>query len=357
MFSSLYPSSVRPGHGIFVETRLRELLKSGRIETKVVAPVPWFFSTNVRYGQYAMMARLARREDHHGIDTLHPRYLLPPKVGMTIAPISMAIGALPAIRRLQREGFDFDLIDAHYYYPDGVAAAFLASWLRKPFVVTARGTDLNLIPAHVLPRRMMQWAASRAEASIGVSEALAKIVRNWGLPADRVLVMRNGVDLDRFVPIDPAEARRELGLNGSPILLSVGHLVELKGHHIAIEALAQLMVEHPTAKLVLIGEGPERENLQTLANRLGVAANVIFAGAIPNTQLSPWYGAADCLILASSREGWPNVLLESMACGTPVVATRIGGTPEMVSEGVSGLLVDQRDPTRFASRILELLAA
>ena len=357
LFSSLYPSSVRPGHGIFVETRLRELLKSGRIQTRVVSPVPWFYSTDLRHGQYSLMARTVRREDYHDIDVSHPRYLLPPKVGMTIAPISMAIGALPAIRRLQREGFDFDLIDSHYYYPDGVAAAIIAAWLRKPFVVTARGTDLNLIAAaHALPRKMIQWTARRAEASIGVSTALANIVRSWGLPPDRVLVMRNGVDLDRFVPIPPSEARRELALTGSPILLSVGHLVELKGHHIAIEALAQLLVNHPAAKLVLIGEGPERQNLQSLATRLGIAASVIFAGAIPNKQLSQWYSAADCLVLASSREGWPNVLLESMACGTPVVATRIGGTPEVVSEGVSGLLVDQRNPARFASIVLKLLA-
>ena len=116
LFSSLYPSSVRPGHGIFVETRLRELLGSGRVCTRVVAPVPWFFSTHPRFGTYARMARTPRHEVFRGVDVSHPRYFLPPKVGMTIAPLSLAMGALPALRRLQRDGFDFDLIDACLLY-------------------------------------------------------------------------------------------------------------------------------------------------------------------------------------------------------------------------------------------------
>ncbi len=348
LFSSLYPSSVRPGHGIFVETRLRELLSSGAVSTKVVSPVPWFYSKDLRHGDYALMARTPSREQYHGVDVLHPRYLLPPKVGMTIAPFSMAMGALPSIRALQREGFDFDLIDAHYYYPDGVAAALLAKWLGKPYVVTARGTDLNLIPQFALPRRMIEWAARGATASIGVCRALMDVLREWGLPPEQLLVMRNGVDLTRFSPVARDEARKELGLTGSPMLLSVGYLIERKGHHIAIEALAALRATHPGARLVIVGDGAERENLMTLAHRLGVQDHVRFAGRQPNAELYRWYSAADVLLLGSSREGWANVLLESMACGTPVVATRIWGTPEVVASPEAGLLVDERSGAAFA---------
>lgn len=357
LFSSLYPSSIRPGHGIFVETRLRELLASGQIETRVVSPVPWFFSTHARFGNYALMARTPKQEKHHGVDVSHPRYFVPPKVGMTIAPIAMALGALPAVRQMQREGFDFDLIDAHYYYPDGVAAALLAGWVRKPFVVTARGTDLNLIPNYSLPRRMIKWAANLAQASIGVSSALIDILRGWDVPAERLLVMRNGVDLERFKPVEQLEARRVLAIHGSPILLSVGHLVENKGHHIAIQALAIILKEFPQAKLVLVGEGPERQRLQLLVERLGVASSVHFAGSQPNSELLHWYSAADVLLLASSREGWPNVLLESMACGTPVIACRVGGIPEIVTDESVGLLADLRNPTEFAGKIKALLGA
>jgi teichuronic acid biosynthesis glycosyltransferase TuaC len=356
LFSSLYPSSVRPGHGIFVETRLRELLSSGQIQTKVVAPVPWFFSTSDRFGEYARMARTPTRETYNGVDVLHPRYFLPPKVGMNIAPFTMAMGAMPAIQRLLDDGYDFDVIDAHYYYPDGVAAALLARRFNKPFTVTARGTDLNLIPQHALPRRMIQWAASRADASIGVCSALIDVLRAWKLPANRLHVMRNGVDLARFRPIAQNAVRAELGVSGAPLLISVGYLVERKGHHIAIDALAKLRSTYPQAHLVIIGSGEELERLQSLCLRLGVQGSVTFTGSLPNAELFKWYSAADVMILASSREGWANVLLESMACGTPVVATRIWGTPEVVAEDVAGRLVDQRDGASFAAGIKSLLA-
>lgn len=356
-FSTLYPSSVRPGHGIFVETRLRELLRSGEVEARVVAPVPWFFSTDPRYGEYARMTRTPKRETHNGIDVLHPRYLLPPKVGMTMAPLTMALGAIPALRQLIAEGYEFDAIDAHYYYPDGVAAALLARHFKKPFTVTARGTDLNLIPKYTLPRRMMQWAASRAAASIGVCSALVDVLREWNIPQDRLHVMRNGVDLERFRPVPQDTVCAELGLTGSPLLLSVGYLVERKGHHIAIDALAKLLPTHPQARLIIIGDGEERDKLRNLCQRLGVADRVTFTGALPNAELYKWYSAADVMILASSREGWANVLLESMACGTPVVAARIWGTPEVVAEDVAGRLVDQRDGGAFAEAIRLLLSA
>ena len=180
-FSTLYPSSVRPGHGIFVETRLRELLKTGQVDARVIAPVPWFPSTNERFGDYARMASTPERETRNGIEVLHPRYPLPPKVGMTVAPLMLALGARSAVQRLLDEGFDFDVIDAHYFYPDGVAAALLARWFGRPFTITARGSDLTLIAQHALPRRMMQWAAARAGGAIGVCQALVDVLRGLSL--------------------------------------------------------------------------------------------------------------------------------------------------------------------------------
>ncbi|WP_144006714.1 glycosyltransferase [Pelomonas sp. KK5] len=355
-FSSLFPSSVRPSHGIFVETRLRELLATGEVEAKVVAPVPWFFSTDeAKWGDRARIASTPARETRNGIDVLHPRYALLPKVGMTLAPLGMAFGVMPAVQRLIDEGFEFDAIDAHYFYPDGVAAAIVARRFGKPFTITARGSDLNLISKFALPRRMMQWAAARAAACIGVSAALVDVMRSLGFAAGRLHMMRNGVDLQRFRPLDRDQARRELGLAGAPLLLSVGNLVELKGHVFLIEALARLLPSHGQAQLVIVGEGPERGRLLARARELGVADRVMLAGSRPNTELFKWYSAADVSLLASSREGWANVLLESMACGTPVVATAVGGSPEIVSDA-AGLLVQERSGEAFAAAIAQLLA-
>lgn len=352
-FSTLYPSSVRPGHGIFVETRLRELLASGEAESRVVAPVPWFPSTHRRFGEYALFAATPAREQYNGIDVQHPRYLLPPKIGMTIAPFSLAIGAVAALRRLRREGFDFDLIDAHYYYPDGVAAALLARLFGRPLVITARGTDINLIPRYAVPRRLIQWAASTASASISVCRALRDALCDLGADPARLHVLRNGVDLDRFRPLDRIGVRTELGLADRPTLLSVGYLIERKGHHLVIEALRKL----PAFQLLVVGNGPERGTLEALAQRLGVADRVRLVGAVPQSELAKYYSAADITVLASSREGWANVLLESMACGVPVVATSIWGTPEVVAAPEAGRLASHRTADAIAGEVAALFGS
>ncbi|MFG6457971.1 glycosyltransferase family 4 protein [Roseateles sp. BYS96W] len=356
-FSTLFPNSVKPSHGIFVETRLRELLKSGQVESRVIAPVPWFPSRHERWGDYAKFAAVPAREQRNGLDVRHPRYLLLPKVGMTSAPLMLALGARAAVQQLIDEGFDPDVIDAHYYYPDGVAAALLAKWFDKPLTITARGTDLNLIPQYALPRRMIEWAARRAAGSIGVCAALMDVLRGWGHEPAKLHTLRNGVDLERFRPLPPAAMRAELGVDGDPLLLSVGHLIERKGHDIAIDALAELLPARPGARLVIIGEGEERAALLARAARLGVADKVRLTGALANTELLKWYSAADVLLLCSSREGWANVLLESMACGTPVVATDIWGTPEVVAAPAAGRLVAERSGAAFAAGVQALLSA
>lgn len=357
LFSTLYPSSARPLHGVFVETRLRELLRRGGVQTQVVAPVPWFWSTHERHGTYAAMARTPHHETRNGIEVHHPRFARLPKIGMSSAPFMLALGARATLARIQRQGFDFDVIDAHYYYPDGVAAAMLALWFGKPLVVTARGSDVNLIPDYRVPRLLIQWAARRARASIGVSAALVERLRQLGTQAERLHVMRNGVDLDRFEVLDAAAMRSELGIQGAPVVLTVGNLQEHKGQRLVLEAFGQLRQQHPAARLLIVGEGPDRGHLERQIASAGLQGCVTLAGVVPNAELARWYSAADVLVLASSREGWPNVLLEAMACGTPVVATRVGGVPEIVQSAAAGRVVAERTGAAFAGAISELLGA
>ncbi|MGE5384598.1 MAG: glycosyltransferase family 4 protein [Betaproteobacteria bacterium] len=353
LFSTLYPSVARPVHGIFVETRLRELLASGSVETRVVAPVPWFPWRGERFGEYGQYAATPLEEVRHGIAIHHPRYFLPPKIGMNLAPYFIARAALPVARRMIEEGFDFDLVDAHYYYPDGVAAAMVARELGKPLVVTARGTDLNLIPQYPRPRRLILETAAQAAASVGVCKALMDVLADLGATPEKLHVLRNGVDLERFRPVGRQAAREQLGLEPGRILLSVGHLIERKGHHVAIAALPSLPSD---VRLIVIGSGPERSRLEALAGSLGVTNRVYFAGQIANEALKWWYSAADALVLCSSREGWANVLLEAMACGTPVVATNIWGTPEVVSGPHAGELMESRTPQALVAAFDRLWA-
>jgi glycosyltransferase involved in cell wall biosynthesis len=349
LFSTLYPNAAQPLHGLFVERRLLHVVAAG-VEARVIAPVPWFPLTSPRFGDYATFAKVPTSEIRNGLEVVHPRYPLPPKVGMSAAPVLMALATLPAVRRV-RASFRFDLIDAHYYYPDGVAAALLASWLDVPVTITARGTDINLIPQYRLPRAWIRWAARRSSASIAVCEALRREMVELGIDQERIRVLRNGVDLELFRPLERPAARAELGLGPGRWLLSVGQLIERKGHDLAIRALAEL----PGWSLIVAGEGPLRRDLEALASGPGLADRVRFAGAVPQSQLPTYYSAVDALVLASSREGWANVLLEAMACGTPVVASPVWGTPEVVAAPEAGVLMAERSAGALAASVKDLL--
>lgn len=353
-FSTLFPNATRPNHGIFVENRLRHLVRSGEVSAEVVAPVPFFPFKAELFGQYADFARVPQEETRHGLTIHHPRYLLIPKVGMSVAPRLMVNALRPIMENLVRDKGPFDLIDAHYAYPDGVAAAELGRHLGLPVVVTARGTDINLIPQYPGPRAQILRALGQIDGLITVCQALMDAVEDLvppGFQLPRQRVLRNGVDLATFRPADREAAREALGLTG-PTLLSVGHLIERKGHHLVIEALTHLPSD---TGLLIAGDGPERKALEERAGELGLQDRVTFLGSRPHDRLFEVYSAADILVLASSREGWPNVLLEAMACGTPVVATDVWGSGEVVQAPEAGVVVPSRTAEALANGAASLL--
>jgi len=349
-FTTLFPNAVMPSHGVFVEQRLKHLLRDGETRSKVVAPIPWFPLRHNRFGRYARFASVPKSEERDGLEVFHPRYAVIPKFGMSITPVTLAAGSLSTVKKIAASGYEFDVIDAHYFYPDGVAAILLGAWLNKPVVITARGTDINLIPEFTIPRKLIQWAASRAVEVVTVCQALKDSIEELGVPTDKITVLRNGVDLARFKPMDKSHCREKLNLRGTT-LLSVGLLNERKGHHIIIEALKQL----PKIELMIAGEGEEEAALKNLARQCGVSDRVRFLGLVNQEKLPEYYCAADALVLASSREGWANVLLEAMACGTPVVATNVWGTPEVVRSPQAGVLMEERTPQALASAVNVLL--
>jgi len=355
--SSLYPNNKDPKHGIFVETRLRHLRKDyPEITAVVIAPVPWFPFAAPRFGEYSKFAGVVDVETREGVLVYHPKYLVIPKLGMHLTPWFMARSIRKCLQQLVAEGQTFDVIDGHYFYPDGVAITKVAAEFNIPFTCTARGTDINLIPAFPVARRRINEVFSKARHLMAVCKALADEMIALGAPRSKVTVLRNGVDLELFQASDDVkkqQLRSTLPLpSDGPLLLSVGWLIERKGHFLVIAALANL----PAAQLVIAGNGPDLSELQQLAIKLGVAERVHFVGALEQSQLSQYYQAADALILASSREGWANVLLEAMASGTPVVATNIWGTPEVVAANAAGLLVE-RNADAIAAGVQTLLAS
>lgn len=350
-YTSLYPNARQPRHGIFIEQRLRHLRADYPLAARVVAPVPWFPLRGQIFGQYGTYAAVPAQENLAGVSVWHPRYAVVPRLSWQVSPWLMYRATRALVRQLHND-LPIDVIDAHFFYPDGVAAVMLGRELGVPVCITARGSDLTLMPDFALPRRWIRWAAAQAEGLVTVCAALRERLVELGVAAERVTVLRNGVDLERFQPVAAEPLRQRLNLHGQ-VLLSVGNLVELKGHHLIIEALQTLS----DCTLMIIGAGPERAALERLAARLGVAERVRFLGLIAHTELRDYYAAADALVLASSREGWANVLLEAMACGTPAVATRVWGTPEVVAAPAAGVLIDERSARGIAAGVRRLFAA
>jgi teichuronic acid biosynthesis glycosyltransferase TuaC len=350
--TTLYPNALQARHGIFVERRLLEITRTGAIRARVVAPVPWFPWGSTRFGRYGVYAEIPASEVRHGIPVAHPRYPVLPKIGMHVAPALMAAALLPYFRRLQTSAARPFLLDGHFLYPDGVALASIARLLKIPIVLTARGSDVNVFCRYAGPRAMVRWAAQHCAKVITVSDALRQKLAAIGVPNDVIAVMPNGVDEQLFAPVDRLAARKTLRYDGFTIL-SVGNLVPLKGYDIVIEAVARI----PDARLVIIGEGPCATALRQLIAERGLEQRVSMIGNVSQAELVQHYNAADALVLASSSEGMPNVVLESLACGTPVIGTEVGGIPELITSPDAGLIVPDRNAATIARAIQALRSA
>lgn len=278
----------------------------------------------------------------------------PPRIGRNLHGLAW-YASLLAQRgaRLRRERYD--LLFASWAYPDAVGTARLARKLGLPYVVKVHGSDLNVQANQRLRRPQIASALRGARAVIAVSDALAGKARELGVDEDRVHLLYNGVDGERFRPGDRMTARQALGLPlDAPLVLYVGNLKESKGCLDLLEAFPAALVQHPQAQLAFVGSGAAGATLARRAQQLGIADRVDLAGARPHEQLPTWMQAADLLCLPSHNEGVPNVVLEAMACGLPVVATRVGGIPEVLP-GHAGTLVPAHDRTALGQALADAL--
>ncbi len=329
--------------------------KYNEVELKVVAPVPFFppLRVNPRWYRFSQIKRF---EVLDGIEIYHPRYLVTPKIGMSLYGLNMFLGSLQTVKAIQRT-FPFDLIDAHYIYPDGFAAILLGKYFHKPVVLSARGTDINVYPKFKMVREIMKYSLKQSSAVISVSSSLGEIMTTLlGLSPEKLRIIPNGIDADIFYHAEKTVAKKKMGLpEKKKMVVSVGSLIELKGHHILTDAISLLKKEDKLDfHTCIIGEGDYREVLETKIRHLGLEKDITLMGQIPNAQLADWYNAADIFFLGSSREGWPNVVSEALACGTPVVATKVYGIPEIITSEDYGLFVE-RDTKDFVRGIREAL--
>lgn len=355
VLSSVFPNPRQPAFGVFIQERIRRVAR--RCEVEVVAPLPWF-----------PMNRLIRGDRWSGIPAVetpsgmppihHPRFFCIPRYFKNLDGLLYTVSLLPFLRRLRRR-FPFDVIDAQFDYPDGVGGVLLAKALGCPVVVTLRGSIVRLA-SYPLHRPQLRWALRAADQVVSVSQSLKDTAMAIGVPGDHVRVISNGVDTARFFPVSRTDAREALGLpRDRRVILSIGGLNEGKGHHHVIEILPALLNRHPDLLYVIVGGGQPGNTYRPVLERLirdgHLESHVLLAGERAHDEIPRWMGAADLFCLATRSEGWANVLLEALACGRPVVSTRVGGNAEIVTADHLGTLVAYGDNAALERALVDAL--
>jgi teichuronic acid biosynthesis glycosyltransferase TuaC len=349
VLSHNFPTVVNPAAGTFVLEQACALRSLG-IEIIPVAPTPWpppflGFIPNVR--KYRLMPACTNIRQ---FSVEHPRILLLPRSTLfSCLGFFYFLGSRKVISKVVREQ-RIDLIHAHTIMPDGFAAIMFSRKFKVPVVCTVHGSDVNLYPDRSPATRWAtKWALARVGRLMAVSEHLkANIFRLVG--HRQVEVVPNGADSDVFNSVSKDQARAKLGLpSQQEILVFVGRLAEVKQIPVLLEAMQRL--SRPNMHLYLVGDGELKGQLMALAQQLGVAERCSFVGSRSHEEIPLWFSAADCFVLCSRMEGSPTVLPEAMMCGVPIVATAVGGIPEVIKHRETGLLVPTGDCLTLAEAI------
>jgi glycosyltransferase involved in cell wall biosynthesis len=346
--TKLFPNAAEPLSAPFNRQQLGALGR--RCEVEVLATIPWFPGSRLlaRLARRPPPPRLRRADRIDGLAVEHPRTLYVPRYGHALSAGLYALSVWPALLRRRRR---FDVLLGSWAYPDGVATVALGRALGLPVVVKVHGSDLDLLVRRTTLRWQLASALPRAARVVAVSRALAQAAESLGVDPRRIDVVTNGVDAALFHVRDRAEARAALGHGGDTRrwILYVGRLRTDKGVLDLAAAFARVAAADPLSALVMVGDGPERLALDAALAPLGDRARLV--GAVPLAEVPLWMAAADLVTLPSHHEGSPNVLLEALASGRRVIATRVGGIPDIVHRPELGVLVPVGDVPALAAAL------
>jgi glycosyltransferase involved in cell wall biosynthesis len=319
-------------------------------DLRVVAPVPWTQRLRRKPKVLAVATPPAPRIQVH-----HPLYLFPPKLLRAHYGTFLWISCRRMLRKLVAS-FEPTAFLAYWAHPDGEVLLRAAREAGRPGVIIVGGSDVRLLACEPRRARAILRALQGADAVMTVGHALRDRVIDLGVPARKAIAFRRGVDTRIFHLGDRSEARSRLGVrqNGRMVLW-VGRMVPVKGLDVLMSAWGRLGPPASDWQLFLVGDGPMRASLRLQTARLGIENRVVFVGGRPHAELADWYRAADLVALPSLSEGVPNVLLEALACGTPFVASDVGGVSE-IGAGSPCVLVRAGDPLELAVALERRLA-
>jgi len=339
VISHMYPSSFNEVAGIFVHEQVQALMAKG-VEIRVVSPTPWApFPIKYLRGKWRRLSQIPHQASWDGVQVWYPRYLAFPRAWFFATSGKRMYRGIKKLVEGICQVFSFDLIHAHVALPDGYAAMLLANKLAKPFIVTIHGADAYVTASR--NRRCHEGVSKVVEAAarvIVVSERLKQVLETkLGEIKSNMTVIYNGVSLSKAYPGQVSKS------DSSKILLSLGYLIERKGHRYVLEAMAQLLPRYPELRYLIAGSGPLRRDLEALTRKLGIQSNVQFLGFVPNKEVPRLLNLCDIFVLPSWNEAFGVVYLEAMLNGKPVIGCQGEGPEDFVEHGKTGLLVKPRD--------------
>ncbi|MBD1372175.1 glycosyltransferase family 4 protein [Hazenella sp. IB182357] len=351
VISHMYPNRVNPQSGIFVHNQIKALGRAG-VEVRVVSPTP-FFPFYPKWSQYP---KKFTSEIVNGIHTYYmPTFLLPGGLLFSLHGEQYQRNLREMIGMIRQE-FVFDLIHCHTIFPDGYAGALLKKQFQVPVISTIHGSDIMLYPYR--SKRVYHKtieALNQNDQVITVSRRLEEEALRLA-PDANVKTIYNGFDHMHFKPVETAIARENVGYPGKDKrIVYVGNLLPVKGVEYLLQAFQTLEPRKNGYHLYLVGEGPLRSKLMDQVKALGIEANTTFVGRKPYQDIPMWINSADIMVLSSLSEGLPSILLESMGCGKPMIATDVGGIKEVLQDGKTGYLVESKNPNQLAARLRDAL--
>jgi teichuronic acid biosynthesis glycosyltransferase TuaC len=347
VLTTLFPNSIQTHRAVFTKQLCQELMEHARVQ--VVAPVPYFPPIK-GFGQWSHYHAIPR-EEQYGISVYHPRYLVIPKLEI-LTGFFYFIACVRILRHIRKQ-FKFDVLNVHWAYPDGFAGMLLGLAFNVPVVITAHGSDIYLYSKYPGVRRLLKWTMSRANSVIAVSKALKSAIQDLCTECIIEVIPCAAVDPLRFNMLNKAECRKELGLpEDKKIVLFVGNVVPVKGVKYLIEAVNRLKkAGRKNLLLVIVGDGSDKAALEEYVRLHNLETFVHFAGRKSHQEIPLWMNCADLFCLPSLSEGMPNVVIEAMACGRPVVGTLVGGVPDIINSDLLGTVVSSADSEALSTAI------
>lgn len=345
--TNIFPNARKPLLGPYNLQQLSALAELCDVD--IMATIPWFPGARwmARWTDSGRMDAVPGQEEFQGLRVRHPRTIYVPRMLGLSAPL-FAASLVPHVARYRGK---VDVIFSAWAYPDGCASVALARMLGVPAVVKLHGSDINVYAHRLGARPYLRLLLPRASRVVAVSRALAQRVVELGVSPERVVVIYNGVDATLFRVRDRVQARVALGLpEDRKVILYAGNLLETKGVLDLAAAFERVHAARPHAMLVMVGNGPALRTCESVARRMGPCMKLF--GGKPLDEVGMWMAACDVLTLPSWNEGTPNVILEAYACGRRVVATSVGGIPDLVDSDLLGELVAVRDPGSLAKALI-----